>query len=887
MFNAIASSVFGSKNDRELKRMSRYITAISQFEATITDLEDAQLAQRLQALRDKHRNAGAALDTLLPECFALVREAGKRALSMRHFDVQMLGGIALHQGNIAEMPTGEGKTLAATLPAVLNALTGNGVHIVTVNDYLAKRDAKWMEPAYAMLGLTVGSIVSGQDHDSKKAAYSCDITYATNNELGFDYLRDNMALESAQLVQRGLNFAIIDEVDSILIDEARTPLVISGSTVDNTDIYVAIDTMIPKLTPAVADENGVAIDDGDFIVNEKDRNVELTEHGYVNAEQQLEKLRLMAKGSSLYDMQNLTLLHHITAGLRAHSVFSKDIDYIVDNNEIVIIDEHTGRAMPGRRWSEGLHQAIEAKERVTIQNESQTLASTSFQNYFRQYTKLSGMTGTADTEAFEFREIYNLDVRVIPPNQPSTRVDHNDHIYLTEQEKFAAVVIDIQDCLSRHQPVLVGTPTIEQSELLATYLSKAKISHTILNAKQHQHEAEVIANAGKSDTVTIATNMAGRGTDIVLGGNLQKALEQNDLSQHPALKTQWKGNHQAVMAAGGLHIIGTERHESRRIDNQLRGRSGRQGDPGSSRFYLSVDDSLMRLFASERIKNMMRSLGMPSGEPIEHRMVSNAIERAQRKVESRNFDMRKQLLEYDDIANEQRIAIYQQRNEIMHSNIMISIIDGLAEDVIRNQAIKILPPHTPPQQWPHQAIQERLHTDYAIDIDVVAMIGDSDDINIMIDTLVASSQQQCQRQADTIDEVTRNSFFRQVFLQVIDNHWKTHLQQMDYLRQGIQLRGYAQKNPKQEYKRESFELFQHMLETIKFDTLRLVSHMNIPSAAEVIQMQQQRRREAERAQQQREQQTGQPITRSGEKIGRNALCPCGSGKKYKYCHGKL
>jgi preprotein translocase subunit SecA len=916
----IFTSMFGSKNNRELKRMGKVVARINALEDDFDSASDlvaksSEFKQRLAG--------GESLDALLPEAFAAVREAAKRTKDMRHFDVQMIGGITLHEGRIAEMRTGEGKTLMATLPAYLNALTGKGVHVITVNDYLARRDATWMGDIYAELGMSVGVVQSGQDPIEKRAAYAADITYGTNNEFGFDYLRDNMAFTLDDRFQRGLNFAIIDEVDSILIDEARTPLIISGAAEENTKLYVTINKLAPKLTQQeFIDQVRVfgeeeAEPTGDFMVDEKNRQVELTELGHQKVEEELIRLGLLDEGESLYSATNLNLLHHVHAALKAHALFKRDVDYMVTNGEIVIVDEHTGRAMPGRRWSEGIHQAIEAKEGLAIQNESQTLASTTFQNYFRLYNKLSGMTGTADTEAFEFHQIYGLDVVVIPTHKPMIRDDQNDLIFLTMADKFDAIVEDINERIEKGQPVLVGTASIESSEIISNELDKRGIKHSVLNAKQHEREADIIADAGRPGVVTIATNMAGRGTDIVLGGSLEAELERDpEISdaQKAELTAQWQKRHDQVIEAGGLHIIGTERHESRRIDNQLRGRSGRQGDPGSSRFYLSMEDNLMRIFASERVRGMMKSLGMENGEAIEHRIVNRSIENAQRKVEGHNFDIRKNLLEYDDVSNDQRQIIYQQRRDLMAADDISETIEGLREEVVYDVFAQYVPPQSLEEQWDIQGLTEALQTEFGSAQPIQQWLDDDDNLDEeklrerVIEQIEAEYKgKESEWQAVDVD---MRLVEKQVMLQILDQRWKEHLATMDYLRQGIHLRAYAQKQPKQEYKRESFELFQELLFNIKLDVVRMLSRIQIERPEEVEA--QERKRRAEAAERMNfthddssalggpaaaaagvssgdsePQDRVETFVRDERKVGRNEPCPCGSGKKYKQCHGKV
>ncbi|WP_106478365.1 preprotein translocase subunit SecA [Phytohalomonas tamaricis] len=914
MLNALVRKVIGSKNERELKRMRKVVTQINALEADFQALDDQTLQAKTAEFRDR-LSQGESIDKLLPEAFAMVREASKRVMGMRQFDVQLIGGMTLHEGRIAEMKTGEGKTLMSTLAVYLNALPGLGVHVVTVNDYLASRDAAWMRPLYEYLGLTVGVIYSGQSQAEKKAAYAADITYGTNNEYGFDYLRDNMAFSLEDKVQRKLHFAIIDEVDSILIDEARTPLIISGPVEENIDLYKAIDHLSTQLTRCEDPEDP---ESGDFVIDEKQKQVELTEKGHQHVENLMRGAELLAEEDSLYAAQNLGLLHHVHSALRARNLFQRDVDYIVSNGEVIIVDEHTGRTMPGRRWSEGLHQAVEAKEGVNIQKESQTLASTTFQNYFRLYDKLSGMTGTADTEAFEFREIYGLDVLVIPTNRPLARKDMNDLVYLSTVEKFEAIIEDIKDKMAAGRPILVGTASIESSEYLSGMMREQKIPHNVLNAKQHASEAEVIAQAGRPGAVTIATNMAGRGTDIMLGGNWESevaALDAPSEEQIAAIKADWQKRHDSVLQAGGLHVIGSERHESRRIDNQLRGRAGRQGDPGSTRFFLSLEDNLMRLFGSERVQRLMTALGLERGEAIEHKMVSNAVERAQKKVEGRNFDIRKQLLEYDDVSNDQRRVIYEQRDDILATNDLSENIAGLRAEVLDAAISDYVPPQSLPEQWDLEGLEQHLHQEFAIDAPVAQWA--EEDENLDEEMLRERLQQQhtqlfADKEAAVGVEMMRR-FEKQVMLQVLDTRWKEHLQSMDHLRRGIHLRGYAQKNPKQEYKREAFELFQHLLHNIKSDVVRILSHVQVRKHEEVEELERQRRETFERERAASElsredvaleesaaeaQVTEQAIAgaetvhqgtvkRDMPKVGRNDPCPCGSGKKYKQCHGRL
>ncbi|WP_415893583.1 preprotein translocase subunit SecA [Neptuniibacter sp. PT8_73] len=913
MLTGLFKKVFGSKNDRELKRMGKIVKAINALEVDLEKLTDEELKAKTAEFRQR-LDDGATLEQILPEAFATVREASKRVMGMRHFDVQLIGGMTLNDGKVAEMRTGEGKTLVATLAVYLNALPAEGVHVVTVNDYLAERDAEWMRPLYESLGLTVGVALSGQNPEVKRAAYACDITYGTNNEFGFDYLRDNMAFSTAEKVQRGFSFAVVDEVDSILIDEARTPLIISGPAEDSSQLYITINELIPSLEKFDGE-----IDPQDeeqeinehFVVDEKNRTVELTEAGHTAVEEMLAQKGLLSEGDSLYAPQNLNLLHHVLAGLRAHNLFQRDVDYIVQGNQVVIVDEHTGRIMEGRRWSEGLHQAVEAKEGVSVQNESQTFASTTFQNYFRLYDKLSGMTGTADTEAFELRQIYGLDVVVIPTNKTIARKDENDLVYLTVEEKYEAIIKEIRACQEAERPVLVGTASIESSELISSLLKKEKITHNVLNAKNHGGEASIIAQAGRPGAVTIATNMAGRGTDIVLGGKLEAELAELDNpseEQVAELTAAWQKRHEQVLENGGLHIVGTERHESRRIDNQLRGRAGRQGDPGSSRFFLSLEDDLMRIFASDRVRQLMQALGMERGEAIEHKMVSNAIEKAQRKVEGRNFDIRKSLLEYDDVANDQRTIIYEQRNDLMATDDISETVNSVREEVVANKFSEFVPPQSLEEQWDIPGLEKALETDFSIKMPIQEWLDQDDSLHEetlhqkVQDTVLEVYQQ---KEAQ-VGESTMRNFEKQVMLQVLDTLWKEHLQTMDHLRQGIHLRGYAQKNPKQEYKRESFHLFQELLENIKRDVIRILSHVQVQQPEDVEAMEQQRREQAERQQMDfkhdnssamsgeegessnaEEQAQPETFVRDGRKVGRNEPCPCGSGKKYKQCHGKL
>ena len=905
--------IFGSKNSRELRRMQKIVERINTLEATLDG--DTDLLEWTENLRER-AGKGESLDALLPEAFAAVREAAKRTKGMRHYDVQLIGGITLHEGRIAEMRTGEGKTLMATLPAYLNALSGNGVHVVTVNDYLAKRDADWMAPIYQALGMSVGVIQSNQPNYEKHSAYGADITYGTNNEFGFDYLRSNMAFTLEDRLQRGLNFAIIDEVDSILIDEARTPLIISGAAEESTKLYQILNQVAPTLkeqpfddTPRVFGEPEVE-PTGDFSVDEKNRQIEITELGHQKIEQALVQMGLLEEGDSLYSSTNLNLLHHVLAALKAHALFKRDVDYMVRNQEVVIVDEHTGRAMPGRRWSDGIHQAIEAKEGLPIQNESQTLASTTFQNYFRLYEKLSGMTGTADTEAFEFNQIYGLDVVVIPTHKPMVRDDQNDLIYLTLQEKYDAIVEDIETRTKAGQPILVGTASIESSELLSTELTRRGISHNVLNAKQHQREADIVADAGRPSAVTIATNMAGRGTDIVLGGNLEAELERAGAKGENnvvSINEAWEKRHADVLAAGGLHIIGTERHESRRIDNQLRGRAGRQGDPGSSRFYLSVDDNLMRIFVNDNMRGMMQKLGGEPGEAIEHKLINRSIENAQRKVEGHNFDIRKNLLEYDDVSNDQRQVIYQQRLQLMQSESIADTIEGLREEVIVDLVGQHIPPDSLAEQWDLVGLQEELQSEFGSHQPLQQWLEDDDSLDEsgLIERILqqAESEYATKQAAFEAANIDLRLVEKQVMLQLLDQRWKEHLASMDQLRQGIHLRAYAQKQPKQEFKRESFELFQSLLYNIKYDVVRTLSRMQLENPEELAAAERKRRAEAEQHMQFQHASAGQleapegagqsdaeakpaPFVRDNRKVGRNEPCPCGSGKKFKQCCGR-
>jgi len=911
MFAPLLKKLFGSKNEREVKRMLKAVQAVNALEEQMLSLSDEQLRSKTEEFKARLEK-GETLDQILPEAFAVCREAGKRVMGMRHFDVQLIGGMTLHEGRIAEMRTGEGKTLVATLAVYLNALAGKGVHVVTVNDYLARRDANWMRPLYEFLGLTVGIVTPFQPPEEKRAAYAADITYGTNNEFGFDYLRDNMAFSLQEKNQRELNFAVIDEVDSILIDEARTPLIISGQAEDSSKLYQQINQLIPRLKQHIEEEEGVVTQEGHFSIDEKTRQVELNEQGHQYIEELLTAAGLLAEGESLYSAHNLGLLTHVYAGLRAHKLFHRNVEYIVQNNQVLLIDEHTGRTMPGRRLSEGLHQAIEAKEGLQIQPESQTLASTTFQNYFRLYKKLAGMTGTADTEAFEFQQIYNLPVVVIPTNKPLARKDFNDLVYLTQEEKFAAIIADIKECREQGRPVLVGTATIETSEYVSRLLEKEGIEHKVLNAKHHDKEAEIIAQAGRPGAVTIATNMAGRGTDILLGGNWEvevAALENPTEEQVAQIKADWQKRHQQVLEAGGLHVIASERHESRRIDNQLRGRAGRQGDPGSSRFYLSLEDSLMRIFASDRVKNFMKALGMESGEAIEHRMVTNAIEKAQRKVEGRNFDMRKQLLEYDDVANEQRKVIYHMRNSLLAADEIGQTIAEFRQEVLDASISAHIPPQSLPEQWDIPGLEAVLYSDFGAPLPIQQWLDEDEKLyeETLREKIMQALLADYQEKEELAGPEALRTFEKQIVLRVLDDLWKEHLSTMDHLRHGIHLRGYAQKNPKQEYKRESFALFQDLLESIKRDSIRVLSHVQVRredpaeeearlrrEAEELAKRMQFQHAEVSALDQPEEQPevAGQPDVavapvRTEPKIGRNEPCPCGSGKKYKHCHGQV
>jgi preprotein translocase subunit SecA len=906
MFGKLFTKLVGSRNDRFLKKLQKQVQQINALEAEYQALTDDQLQQKTAYFKQKIKD-GATLDDILNEAFATVREASVRVFGMRHFDVQMIGGMVLHQGKISEMRTGEGKTLTATLAAYLNALSGGSVHVITVNDYLARRDAQTNAPLFTFLGMTVGVNVPGMAHADKKQAYAADITYGTNNEFGFDYLRDNMAFSPDDRVQRDQAYAIIDEVDSILIDEARTPLIISGPAEDSSELYQKIDKLVPQLIKQEQEDEEGKHGDGHFTLDEKARQVYLTEEGQIKVEEMLREAGMIDENDTLFSAANITLLHHVYAALRAHQLFKRDVDYVVKDGEIVIVDEHTGRTMEGRRWSEGLHQAVEAKEGVNIQNENQTLASITFQNYFRLYEKLSGMTGTADTEAFEFQQIYGLETIVVPTNRPMVRDDMADLVYLTAEDKYQAIIADIIKNQDAKRPVLVGTASIESSEYLSNLLNKAKITHKVLNAKFHANEAEIIANAGRPGNVTIATNMAGRGTDIVLGGSLQAelaGLTNATEEQIAKVKADWQLRHDAVVESGGLHIIGTERHESRRIDNQLRGRSGRQGDKGSSRFYLSLEDSLMRIFASDRMAAMMRRLGMEKGEAIEHPWVSRAIENAQRKVEARNFDIRKQLLEFDDVANDQRKVVYEQRNELLDATDISETITVIRGDVVDDLISLYIPPQSLDEMWDIPGLEQRLKADYALDLPIAQWLAD--DKKLFEEKLRERIQQEVEKAYQEKEQMVGSDVLRQfekaIMLQSLDTHWKEHLAAMDHLRQGINLRGYAQKNPKQEYKREAFELFAAMLENLKVDVVGVLARVQVKAAEDVEAVDEQRRKAdavPHSYQHDEVEQVGGdvpenaammnqgPVIRDGEKVGRNDPCPCGSGKKYKQCHGKL
>ncbi|HRQ58446.1 MAG TPA: preprotein translocase subunit SecA [Azoarcus taiwanensis] len=906
MISGLLKKIFGSRNDRLIRQYSHKVRIINGLEPTVAALSDEELRAKTAEFKERFAN-GESLDKLLPEAFAVVREAGKRVHNMRHFDVQLIGGMVLHDGKISEMRTGEGKTLVATLPAYLNALAGKGVHVITVNDYLASRDAEWMGRIFGFLGMTTGCNLSRMSHAEKQAAYASDITYGTNNEFGFDYLRDNMVYSLADRVQRALNFAIVDEVDSILIDEARTPLIISGQAEDHTELYLKLNQVAPTLKKQEGEGNDVTVP-GDYTVDLKARQVLLTEQGHESAEQILTRMGLLAEGASLYDPGNILLVHHLYAALRAHALYHKDQHYVVQNGEVVIVDEFTGRLMAGRRWSDGLHQAVEAKEGVRIQAENQTLASITFQNYFRMYDKLAGMTGTADTEAFEFHSIYGLETVIVPTNREMIRKDENDKVYRTAKEKWDAVIEDIRGCVERGQPVLVGTTSIEVNEFLSGVLKKAKIEHQLLNAKQHDSEAQIVAQAGRPGVVTIATNMAGRGTDIVLGGSIEREIDALQADESvPAeerakriekMRADWAKVHEQVLAAGGLHIIGTERHESRRIDNQLRGRAGRQGDPGSSRFYLSLEDPLMKIFAGDRLNAIMVRLNMPEGEAIEHRMVTRSLESAQRKVEQRNFDIRKQLLEFDDVANDQRKVVYQQRNELLASDDISETIKAMRQGVLYDTFRIYVPEESVEEQWEIPQLEQALAGEYQLKLPVGEWITAEPNLDddAILARIVDAAEEAYATKAAKVDRTAWHQFERNVMLQSLDNHWREHLAALDHLRQGIHLRGYAQKNPKQEYKREAFELFETLLETVRKDVTKLLMTVQIRTESQL--------ESAEKPQEPENvayhhssydealgsggQGTGnQPQTNATPKVGRNEPCPCGSGKKYKHCHGKL
>ena len=888
MLKTIVQNLFGSRNDRLLKEYGKKVTQINALEDATKKLSDAALKAKTTEFKNRLKQ-GQALDDLLVEAFAVVREASRRVLEMRHFDVQLVGGMALHNGKISEMRTGEGKTLVATLPTYLNALEGKGVHVITVNDYLAKRDAEWMGQIYRFLGLEVGINLSNISGEEKKKAYDADITYGTNNEFGFDYLRDNMIFSKEERVQRKLHYGLVDEVDSILIDEARTPLIISGQAEDNIDLYTKINIVVGKLSRQKTEE-----ETGDYWVDEKAHQVVLSENGHENVEKLLIKAGLLLEQSSLYDATNISLVHHINASLKARNLFNKDQHYVVKDNSIIIVDEFTGRMMPGRRWSEGIHQAVEAKEGVEIQKENQTLASITFQNYFRMYQKLSGMTGTADTEAYEFNQIYGLETIIIPPHRMTQRKDMMDKVYRTSQERYAAVIEDIKACQKADQPVLVGTTSIENSELISELLTKAKLKHQVLNAKHHEKEAHIIAQAGRPGMITIATNMAGRGTDIVLGGSIEtdiheiklndKLTENKKEKEIKTIKEAWKEQNNLVVKAGGLHIIGTERHESRRVDNQLRGRAGRQGDPGSSRFYLSLEDSLLRIFASDRVSAIMEKLKMPEGEAIEHSWVTKAIENAQRKVEGRNFDIRKQLLEYDDVSNDQRKVIYEQRNELLDSDQTSETISAMRADVIRGLMQSHIPPGSMEDMWDISSLEKILFSDYGLSLSIKGWVDKEPQIDIeeMYDRVIAIANKQYEEKESLVGKDVIRHFEKTVMLQSIDHHWREHLSSLDHLRQGIHLRSYAQKNPKQEYKKEAFELFGYLLDTVKTEVTRITMVVKIKNEAEVDEIDEKNKDEVKKSSRKKDTaEDGLP------KVGRNDPCPCGSNKKYKHCHGSL
>ena len=889
------TNIFGSRNQRILNRLSKKVSSINKLEKEMQSLSDSELSAKTEEFRKRLKD-GESLDNLLIEAFAVVREASVRTLGMRPFDVQLIGGMVLHQGDIAEMRTGEGKTLVATLPAYLNALSGTGVHVVTVNEYLAKRDSEWMSPIYESLGMNVGVTSSTQSHEEKKLAYAADITYTTNNELGFDYLRDNLAFSIKDKVQRDLNFAIVDEVDSILIDEARTPLIISGPVDESIDLYKKINKLIPKLIAETEDN------EGDFTKDEKSKQIFITESGHQHIERLMIESGLIEKDESLYDAANIRLLHHLNAALRAHAMFTKDVDYIVKDGEVVIVDEFTGRTMPGRRWSDGLHQAVEAKENVSVKQENQTVASITFQNYFRLYENLSGMTGTADTEAFEFQSIYGLEVIVIPTHKPMIREDYPDLVYLNEEGKYEAIIKDIIDCKEKSQPTLVGTTSIETSELLSAKLKKLKIKHEVLNAKQHEREAIIVQQAGRPGAITIATNMAGRGTDIVLGGNLEAELEEAESLKDEIVKN-WKKRQEQVLQAGGLHIIGTERHESRRIDNQLRGRSGRQGDPGSSRFYLSMEDNLMRIFGDpERTKSLLSRAGMQEGEAIESKLLSRQIEKAQRKVESHNFDIRKNLLEYDDVSNDQRKVVYHQRNELMEADDIQESIKSIREEVVEMTVDQFIPPESHEDNWDPEGLTNALEKDYLLPLKISQWIKQDSQLNSdnIRDRCIEKVQSASEEKESIVGSDLMRMVEKEIMLKQLDIHWKEHLAAMDYLRQGIGLRGYAQKNPKQEYKQEAFMMFSEMLDQVKHDTISMLARIRIQNEQDIQRMEEQRRAEQsmdfnksennsllKQSDNNAKKNNNSPYIRSGKKVGRNDPCPCGSEKKYKQCCGKL
>ena len=898
------TKIFGSRNERLLSDYSKIVTQINALESEMQNLSDGDLRLKTEQFKSEYLD-DPSLDKLLPKTFAVVREASVRTIGLRHFDVQLVGGLALHFGKIAEMKTGEGKTLVSTLPAYLNALTGNGVHIVTVNEYLAERDAEWMGPIYDFLGLTVGCIDSSQKQSEKRQAYQCDITYGTNNEFGFDYLRDNLAFDQEGQMQKQLSFAIVDEVDSILIDEARTPLIISGQADQGTELYVKMNQIVPRLKPAIDETEA-----GDYTVDEKTKQVFLTEEGHNNVEQVLTEFRVLGEGESLYDPANIRLMHHITAALRAHALYKKDVDYIVQNNDVVIVDEFTGRTMSGRRWSDGLHQAVEAKEGLVVKEENQTVASITFQNYFRLYNKLSGMTGTADTEAFEFQQIYGLEVVVIPTHEIMIRQDDPDLVYLNKKDKFKNIIKDIKDRQVKGQPVLVGTASIENTEYISKLLNQKHIKHQVLNAKQHKKESLIIAQAGKTGSVTIATNMAGRGTDIVLGGNLESELKiaGNEIgdSEHQRLKSVWQDNHDEVIQQGGLHIIGTERHESRRIDNQLRGRSGRQGDPGSSRFYLSLEDDLLRIFGDpEKTQTMLSRVGMEEGEAVESRLLTKQIERAQRKVEAHNFDIRKTLLEYDDVANDQRSVIYQLRNDILSSDNISDVISGISEEVIQEMVKQYIDPDVPEDQWDLEGLSKAINSEFTIEMDIETIVNQDDTLEDeqIWKTVFNQYNRHYDSKEQSIGPKPMREIEKAVMLQQLDFHWREHLGAMDYLRQGIHLRGYAQKNPKQEYKRESFEMFSYMMDQLKSSVISILARVRFRGEEDADTLSQQTPDMTEVELKHRDPNTFEtplseasdtlnetnqrPYVRTDKKIGRNEPCPCGSGKKYKRCHGAI